>query len=476
MAAFDNCHIPNCIFQALTWPPVCPNCHARYCYQHRNHPLHGCWVERQKGVWRGSTLKASNEPELLDPDLIKEEIESLRPGSKVFKIDKRPNSMESIEAHNGQFNLQIKIDLEDGQSWMMRTRRKAGIRPYPDEPLRMNVQSEVATCQVLYHGGVNVPDSIPRPKDSKLIPKLIYCYQRFIEGSPWKDFAPSRPIPTNQPISGPTKKHIMNIAKWFISLERVEFNLIGSPTFSSTSTSDSILIVGPLIERQPAMTIPPYFAGPFSSVKERYLSTINSRLNACRARTWVEPPRDVEMYLALLELGELVENDEEMGEEGRPFFIRHADDHWDHTRTQGEGEVTGVIDWEWAYTTNKAEAFSSPTYFLPDEFYEGKKDVLSPSEHALLEAYNLLGRKDLAGLVRNARKYQRLTYFLRCMFINVDELNALKRAFLQIPDEEEEGWPRTEEEWVEGMLIKWREDGGLKWLVDHPWEELVMPE
>ncbi|WWD08812.1 hypothetical protein V865_006925 [Kwoniella europaea PYCC6329] len=380
--------------------------------------------------------------------------------------------MENIQSYKGQFNLQIKIDFSDGSSWMMRIRRKAGIRPYPDEPLRLNAQSEVATCQALHCGGVLVPQSTFRPKDSKLHPKLIYSYQTFIEGSPWSDFAPFKP--KNQPLSSSTKRHIGFIAQWFISLEKVRFDKIGSLTFSSASNQ---IIVGPLIERQPVITVPPYFNGPFQNAKERYLRMIDSRLEACRDRTFVEPPREVHIYLALLEFKELVGNDLDMEQDPGPFYIRHADDHWDHTRTKEDGEITGVIDWEWAYTTTKDEAFASPMYFLPSKFYhEGSNDMFSPREYALIEAYQSLGRDDLADCVKNGRKYQRLIYFLKCMFINVLEVNAIRKAFLKIPDEVDDGMPKTEEEWVEKMLIKWQEDEGLRYLVDNPVDEPVLPE
>ncbi|WWD08811.1 hypothetical protein V865_006924 [Kwoniella europaea PYCC6329] len=62
--AFQNCSIPNCIYQALTWSFDCPICHSGHCFQHRNHPLHECWVAEQRGVWKGSTLDAMNEPEM----------------------------------------------------------------------------------------------------------------------------------------------------------------------------------------------------------------------------------------------------------------------------------------------------------------------------------------------------------------------------------------------------------------------------
>nr|XP_019050149.1 hypothetical protein I302_00570 [Kwoniella bestiolae CBS 10118]OCF29079.1 hypothetical protein I302_00570 [Kwoniella bestiolae CBS 10118] len=110
-----------------------------------------------------------NEPELLsllDPKIISNDLENYLPGQKVAKIhmNSTENTILSLE---GSSNLLIKINLEDGQTWFMRIRKRSAGRPYPDEVLRMNLESEVATCQALFDGGVAVPQTFIRPRDSK---------------------------------------------------------------------------------------------------------------------------------------------------------------------------------------------------------------------------------------------------------------------------------------------------------------------
>ncbi|OCF78146.1 hypothetical protein I204_00083 [Kwoniella mangroviensis CBS 8886] len=65
----------------------------------------------------------------------------------------------------GSCNFHIKIDLEDTASLILRIRRRAAHK-YPDEPLRLNLMSEVATNQALSRAGVAVPFAYPGPKDS----------------------------------------------------------------------------------------------------------------------------------------------------------------------------------------------------------------------------------------------------------------------------------------------------------------------
>ncbi|WWC87656.1 uncharacterized protein L201_002546 [Kwoniella dendrophila CBS 6074] len=490
--AFNPCYVPNCIYRALTWMPPCAECLSRYCFEHGKHPLHECWVRRRKGIRMGATLEGMNEPEvtqllkLIDVDLIKDEVENLRPGHTVVKIDKKPNAMDNINAYFGQFNLQIKINFDDSTSWLMRIRRKAFIRPYPNEPLKVNLISEVATCQALSQAGIKVPDSILRPGNSKLHPNVIYCYQTFIEGKSWDEFSPRyKPVQSmrnpapEEPLSEKSNQHIIHIARWFIDLEKVKFHKIGSLTLSSDSSGK--IEVGPLIERQPTKTIPPYFDGPFSTLKARYLSSINTRLSALIARTLVDPSMEIKLYLSLLELRELVENDQDLEQDKGPFYIRHADDHWDHTRTKDKGEITGVIDWEWAYTTSKSEAFCSPMSFLPVEFHRGKNDIFALKEKSLIEAYQSLNRDDLIRYIKNGRKYQRLIHTLKCMSLNIMEFNATKRAFLGLPDpqgdnDENDKLPKTIVEWEVVMLEKWKDDEGLNYLLNNPVSVPELPE
>lgn len=43
------------------------------------------------------------------------------------------------------------------------------------------------------------------------------------------------------------------------------------------------------------------------------------------------------------------------------FYLKHADDKGDHTVFDDDFNITGIIDWEWAYTAPPVYAFNSPT-------------------------------------------------------------------------------------------------------------------
>ncbi|WWD08795.1 hypothetical protein V865_006908 [Kwoniella europaea PYCC6329] len=163
-----------------------------------------------------------------------------------------------------------------------------------------------------------------------------------------------------------------------------------------------------------------------------------------------------------------------------PFFIKHDDDEYDHIRANEEGEVPGVIDWEWSYTTTKYEEFISPSGYLPDEFFQGTNDSLSTLETALMEAYISFERPDLAACVKNGRKYHRLNDMLKWMMFVPAHLDGLYRAFNELPDATP-ARTQTVHERVLELVEKYKDNAGLKYLLANPLprfpgEDVVVPE
>jgi hypothetical protein len=112
-----------------------------------------------------------------------------------------------------------------------------------------------------------------------------------------------------------------------------------------------------------------------------------------------------------------------------------------------------------AYTTSKADAFAVPLGLL-DRSYAAGKNAINPWEEALAREYETKhNRPDLAGYVRNGRKYHRL---MDSMFGgSLKSLNATRRAFTGMSDDAE-GQPETFEEWAACMLEKFKDHEGLQ--------------
>ena len=90
---------------------------------------------------------------------------------------------------------------------------------------------------------------------------------------------------------------------------------------------------------------PPFFCGPFKTVRERYLAFIDHILKEIEAGSELEEEA-MPAYLAHLDIEEVVLHDEEMGRE-EVTYLKHADDKGDQIMVDEDGHITAVIDWEW---------------------------------------------------------------------------------------------------------------------------------
>ncbi|WWC99070.1 hypothetical protein V866_005964 [Kwoniella sp. B9012] len=246
-------------------------------------------------------------------------------------------------------------------------------------------------------------------------------------------------------------------------MEKAKFDKVGSITCQKDDTGFE---VGPIIDRYPYHSVQPYFLGPFHTSADRWIATIEARIQMILERRYCSHESQLWMYLALLEAKELVRGCDEMRRPG-PFFIKHDDDEYDHIRANEAGEVTGVIDWEWSYTTTKYEAFISPSGYLPDEFFQGTNDSLSTLETALMEAYISFERPDLADCVKNGRKYHRLNDMLKWMMFVPAHLDGLYRAFNELPDATP-ARTQTVQERVLELVEKYKDNAGVMYLLENP--------
>ncbi|WVQ94462.1 hypothetical protein IAU59_001541 [Kwoniella sp. CBS 9459] len=447
--AFNRCAIPNCIYQALL----------------DGRRSQAALYLKYFGGW---------EPEipqmmaLLNSDETKSEVETLRPGCKVSKVHLHSTVNKFAFTFPGMCNFHIKIEFEDDSLWLMRIRRWYTHR-LPEAPLWENVKSEVAVCRLLHAAGLKAPMAYLPPSDSKMHHKLIYCYQEWVAGQAWEPLY-DRFRKEEDDLSDMTIQHIRSVADWFLRLEGLTFEQVGSPAFTlrenDSSCQHSSIEIGPHIERRPASVQPPYYHGPFGTSKERWISSINTRLRLLLRRELVATDREIDLYLALIEARSLIQGCAELDNPG-PFYIKHDDDRGDHIRAAEDGAVTGVIDWEWAYTTNKEEAFCAPIGWAHKQYRNGKNDVLVKPELCLIEAYTAAGRPDLGDCVRGGRKYHRLNHFMRFPNSGYINLNALRRAFLNQPDDMSDQ-PESQEEWIALKKEEFKDDEGLTWLLANP--------
>ena len=174
---------------------------------------------------------------------------------------------------------------------------------------------------------------------------LNICFIEFVEGRTLS------PEVQNFQHKG-TKVTIQSYARWSLQLCKAQFSSIGSLQPSATGKT----IVGPLITLWEGLLQFPWYKGPYHSQADRYISSIDIILGRMREGDLpklIRPRQgdpDVDavlLYLMLLDTKKMVEQNPKLSEPATSTFVKHGDMSGDNILVDAEGELTGIIDWEW---------------------------------------------------------------------------------------------------------------------------------
>ena len=145
---------------------------------------------------------------------------------------------------------------------------------------------------------------------------------------------------------------IRDYARISIRLSELNFSNIGS----LTQDNEGRIQVGPLITFEESASHPPWYSGPFRTLAERYLSSIDVKLRQILAG---EGPKEyfdgnqtkqvdpVESYLILLELRTVITDSPDFNQEACTTYIKHGDLTGPNIMVNEAGIITGIIDWDW---------------------------------------------------------------------------------------------------------------------------------
>ncbi|KAE8153349.1 hypothetical protein BDV25DRAFT_149605 [Aspergillus avenaceus] len=289
----------------------------------------------------------------------------------------------------GGMNYHIGIRFEDGVVWLARIRRSNATSPPPD--LRdYIIRSEVATLQFL--GKTKVP--VPKVFDYNVDPGnpvgLGYILMERVAG---------RSLEWALASTEARKKIMDQLADIYAELASFPFDTMGSLDQPGTDH------IGPLARE----SLTDYadnrmlLLGPMRDSAEYLSAKVEFNIDMLM-RGEVYAGREIDAFLVhkflLDSIPALMLSHRH--DDGK-FYLRHADDNGDHILVDGEHNITGIIDWEWAYTESKSAAFRTPIMLLPvGEFYDGSnhtgEDELTFA--AILEGK---GHPELAAIVRNGR-------------------------------------------------------------------------
>ncbi|WWC88189.1 uncharacterized protein L201_003094 [Kwoniella dendrophila CBS 6074] len=384
---------------------------------------------------------------------------TIRPGYKCeLKLPVNSHDMlDNKNMYNG-INVHFSIIFEDGVKWLLRVRQLHQFSS-PSEIIEFVTNSEVTVLNLLRKGDIPVPGGwLPPEGKGENERDIHYFFYEFMNGKSIKI-----PKEENDSFSNPgpkTRKFIDEYAKIQIAISNqpLSTNLIGCPI--TNQESGKIEIGGLANYRKLNLIDSPYFVGPFKNNQDRYLSLIDIALDhILNGILCQNDPLDG--YLFHLQLRELVENCVYLSEEPKEVFIRDSDDTGDNFFGDDEGNFTGVLDWEWAYATTKAEAFSSPIFCFDHPDYWGGSNEILPAEKLLIKTYERYNRSDLAKCVINGKIYSRLNYIIG----KFNQSACSQRAVLDIfegtkPDDFD---PPIEvgEKWRKYLIERYKEDDNL---------------
>nr|XP_031859383.1 uncharacterized protein CI109_005224 [Kwoniella shandongensis]KAA5526455.1 hypothetical protein CI109_005224 [Kwoniella shandongensis] len=400
-----------CQYNDCTNPSVpdngdCGACGKHLCKQHLTDEFHPCRSLEEEKFWEAVNATSKNELQATLEAVRKLNMIDLasqhRPGHTC--IATIPNDIDDFL--RGGINLHIPITFDDGVKWLARIPQQNFKAP-PYHLGQMITESAIVTMDVLKGACALIPSAyvplvLPKsPCEGKGVNEPNYHFLDYLAGSPCP--CPIFDGVENQDMISNT---LRDLAKFYVNLSSVSFPSFGS--LIKTPTGETV--AGPLISTtfcNPHRE--PYFPGPFRSAKARWLGCIDHVLNEIEEGKafQMDPVRN---YLAHLEIRETVMECERFGDKQEECYIKHADDKGDQILVDAEGNITGIIDWDWAYTTSKAEAFASPLALIdPDSVFTSSNDLTAYEERFMQEYINL-GRPDLADCIKGGRLYLRLDF------------------------------------------------------------------
>lgn len=310
--------------------------------------------------------------------------------------------VELVSLQCGGQNCHLDVEFADGVTWIARIR--LGDPLLPPAPVQEQVfLSEVATLQFL------ADTKVPAPR--------VYAYElespANAVGTSYilMERLPGKPLVWGGATMEQRVRIMEQLADVYLELEKHPLPLTGSLVpVSKLAREDEAAQVGTFVQ-MPCFQTPNQSIGPFQTLEAAYTAIIRQQQHMLVNGEVSNLPTD--NYLAfcwrLKMLPELVADS---ASSAGPFYLKHYDDKGDHILVDDQYNITGIIDWEFASAEAKELAVSSPCMMWPvGNFYDGS-NVLAEDEENFAAIFEQRGRRDMAAIVRDGRRWQRYLFFL----------------------------------------------------------------
>jgi hypothetical protein len=350
----------------------------------------------------------------------------------------------------GGMNLHLPITFTDGVKWLARIRRINATSPPPELQNRI-LKSEIATLRFLET--VNIPT--PRVYDCSVEGENSPAGVSYI----LMEFKPGTVLDWSGISEEGRGKVIAQLADIYIELGKHRIPAMGCMDQIGTKH------IGPLTREcltdfTESSRMQPL--GPFTHLQDYYHSCISLLLDLIR-RGEIYTDHPWEMYLIYRFLYDRVSEiypKQTEGEEEKGFYLTHADDKGFHILVDADSNITGLIDWEWAFTAPKTLAFVSPMLLLPtSDFFNGEVKI-GKDEALLAECLEEKGAKEMAKAVREGRVHHQFAFLCTLDFcLSFEDLVGLFRGLrMSIFVDHEYDW----QEWKQVSLKRYGDDDKLR--------------
>lgn len=279
----------------------------------------------------------------------------------------------------GCANYHAWITFNDSEKWIVRIPRE----PFSDIPSKLVeylVGSEFATLNFLEK------TKIPAPKvfgyglasDAGNLAGVSYIFMEALPGKPYQSHNASRE----------QQQHVLSqVANFLTEISRYPFQKSGSLLLDdvklvvSNIASDRFVSLG---QHGPYDTAFDYF----TSIAEQHLDIIAD------GQEYIECPKEAYLFFRTLRdqaVAKLVAK-----EKSSTFYLKHVDDKGDHLLIDGNYDITGIIDWQFARTVPACEAFGPSLITVSLNKLCLKDSGLTDDDIFLARQLKMKGRADLA--------------------------------------------------------------------------------
>ncbi|KAI5266805.1 hypothetical protein E4T47_08199 [Aureobasidium subglaciale] len=387
-----NCSVNSCENASVRVTGDCSICDRHLCYKHMIPTVHTCPgfdpEEEYRSAWNQAEEK---ELETIRKKINYAALEShastLRSGISCHAI---PLSLGRLTSEvMGGMNVHIKVQFEDGVTWLARIRRTNATSPPPivrDYIFR----GEIVTLLLLEKVEIPSPKlfgyALERDEGNEV--GAGYMFIEELPGTPlcWGDLTHEK-----------MRKIVAQMADMAIEVSKHPMDSIGALHLPSPGT------IGPIAREELCDLVDGNLRtlGPFTSMQDYWATYLQSILAQIFDRQFYTL-HPIDAYLIHRFLLDLVP--QVWTAEKEPCYLKHADDKGSHILIDASANITGIIDWEWALFAPASFALNSPkALFHIQDFFAGETS-LSSSESYFAECLKAKGRADLAKVVREGKK------------------------------------------------------------------------